>query len=178
MTEIYSTAMHYHPPTVQFKIKQFSFWVSSPEPINCGPLINQLYHFKRISFRFVSLQSTPQAAKVHNSASTVGRERETNEESVPQTYDPNQLRRIQETVWFEESPPRRASTSAQPRVASSSKSPSGGCPLGCWPLLHLNGLNPGARGLLHLPWQLRPPTASPAPTTSTSTGPTKLYLRL
>ena len=135
---------------------------------------------------------------MHNSATTVATEirnaRRTNEEPVPKTYNPKQERVIQKIVWFEDSPQTRALSSTQPRGAGLSKSSSIRCPpQGCWPLLHLNlcshwlnpglhrlnsGINPGLQGLVSQPWGFKSTTAMPVPTTSTSTLPKKVYVRL
>ena len=135
---------------------------------------------------------------MRNSATTVATEirnaRRTNEEPVPKTYNPKQERMIQKIVWFEDSPQTRALSSTQPRGAGLSKSSSIRCPpQGCWPLLHLNlgshglnpglhrlnsGINPGLQGLVSQPWGFKSTTAMPVPTTSTSTLPNKVYVRL
>ena len=135
---------------------------------------------------FLSHPSIPQAAKVHNSATTEATEERT-EPAVPQTYNSKQLKRIQETVWFEDSPSPRISN--PPSLSSSSKSPSSRCPSGCWPLLHLSlgprglipgvgGLSHGVRGLVPPPWGFHPTTASPVLGTSASTQRSRVYLRL
>ena len=139
---------------------------------------------------------------MHNSATTMATEirnaRRTNEEPVPKTYNPKQERVIQKIVWFEDSPQTRALSSTQPRGPGLSKSSSTRCPpQECWPLLHLNlgsrglnpglhrlnsglysGINPGLRGLLSQPWGFKSTAAMPVPTTSTSTLPNKVYVRL
>ena len=146
---------------------------------------NRTYKRQKI-FLFFSHPLILQAARVHNSAATEATE--VRRGSVLQTFNSKQLRMIQETVWFEDSP-RRPSISNHPRTGST-KSPSSRCPPGCWPLIHLNlghhGLNPGTRGLsptwvrglVPPPWGFHPTTASPVPSTSTSTRRSNIYLRL
>ena len=140
----------------------------------------------------LSHPSTSQAAELHNSGSTETTSEERND-PVGQMY--NNLKQLQDTVWFEDPPSPRSQPI--PNQPSSSKSPSSRCPSGCWPLLHLYlgprglisgvdglglGLGGGVDGLVHgiipPPWGFHPSTANPVSTTSTSTQRSNIYLRL